>query len=44
VSADDSPVKPKGYMLAALARSHKGSVGNLAKTTEIYLKDAQFSG
>lgn len=36
--------KPKGYMLAALARSHKGGIGSLAKTTEIYLKDARFSG
>jgi hypothetical protein len=44
VTADDSPGKPKGYMLAALARSHKGSIGNLAKSTEIYLKDARFSG
>ena len=36
--------KPKGYMLAALARSHKSGIGSLAKTTEIYLKDAKFSG
>ena len=36
--------KPKGYMLAALARSHKGGVGKLADMTEIYLKDAQFGG
>ena len=34
----------KGYMLASLARSHKGSFGEFAKTTEIYLKDANFSG
>lgn len=34
----------KGYMLAALARSHKGSYGEFAKTTEIYLKDTKFSG
>ena len=34
----------KGYMLAAMARSHKGSYGEFAKTTEIYLKDANFSG
>lgn len=34
----------KGYMLAALARSHKSSFGEFAKTTEIYLKDANFSG
>lgn len=36
--------KPKGYILAALARSHKGSYGTIPKTTEIYLKDANFSG
>lgn len=34
----------KGYMLAALARSHKGSYGEFEKTTEVYLKDANFSG
>lgn len=34
----------KGYMLAALARSHKGSFGEFAQTSEIYLKDAKFSG
>lgn len=41
---DSAPGKPKGYMLAALARSHKGGIGSLAKTTDIYLKDARFSG
>lgn len=34
----------KGYMLAALARSHKGSYGDFAKTTSTYLKDAKMSG
>lgn len=34
----------KGYMLAALARSHKGSYGEFAKTTSVYLKDAKMSG
>lgn len=34
----------KGYMLAALARSHKGSYGDFAKTTSVYLKDAKMSG
>lgn len=34
----------KGYMLAALARSHKSSYGEFAKTTSIYLKDAKMSG
>jgi len=42
--SENYPGKPKGYMLAALARSHKSSIGNLAKTTDIYLKDARFSG
>lgn len=43
---DDNSNQPhaKGYMLAALARSHKNSYGDFAKTTEIYLKDANFSG
>lgn len=41
---DNAPGKPKGYMLAALARSHKGGIGSLARTTDIYLKDARFSG
>jgi len=40
----DAPGKPKGYMLAALARSHKSGIGRLADITEIYLKDAKFSG
>jgi signal transduction histidine kinase len=35
---------PKGYMLAALARSHKGTYAAFADTTEIYLKDANLSG
>lgn len=34
----------KGYMLASLARSHKGSFGDFAKTTSIYLKDAKMNG
>lgn len=43
---DDNSDYPhaKGYMLAALARSHKSSYGEFAKTTEIYLRDANFSG
>lgn len=43
-AADSSPGKPKGYMLAALARSHKSGYGALPKTTEVYLRDARFSG
>jgi hypothetical protein len=42
--ANDSPGRPKGYMLAALARSHKGGFGTLPNTTDIYLRDAKFSG
>ena len=34
----------KGYTLATLARSHKGSYEDFAKTTSIYLKDAKMSG
>lgn len=40
----DGPGRPKGYMLAALARSHKGGIGALPEITDIYLKDAAFSG
>ena len=34
----------QGYMLAALARSHKGSYGNFSATTSIYIRDAKMSG
>lgn len=44
MSVADEPGKPKGYMLAALARSHKGGIGKLPEMTDIYLKDANFSG
>lgn len=40
----DGKDAPKGYMLAALARSHKGGIGTLPDVTEIYLKDAAFTG
>lgn len=40
----ETGVQPKGYMLAALARSHKGGIGQLAETTDVYLRDASFSG
>lgn len=43
-NTEQSIVHAKGYMLAALARSHKGSYGEFARTTEVYLKDANFSG
>ena len=42
--ADNAPGKPKGYMLAALARSHKGGFGTLGQSTDIYLRDANFAG
>ena len=38
-----SGFRVKGYYLAALARSHKGSYGEFAKTTFEYLKDAKLS-
>lgn len=41
---DDLPGKPKGYMLASLARSHKGGIGKLAEITDVYLRDAKFTG
>ncbi|MDR2898744.1 MAG: hypothetical protein LBU94_00330 [Clostridiales bacterium] len=44
LTGNGEPGKPKGYMLAALARSHISGIGKLAETTEIYLKDARFSG
>lgn len=34
----------RGYILAALARSHKGSYGEFAATTFTYLKDAKLNG
>lgn len=40
--ANDIP-NVKGYILAALARSHKGSYGEFAQTTAVYLKDAKLS-
>lgn len=43
-TADQVPGKALGYMLAALARSHKGGIGTIAKTTEIYLRDENFTG
>lgn len=41
---NDDEFNTKGYILAALARSHKGSYGTFAQTTAIYLKDAKMSG
>lgn len=41
---NDDEFNTKGYILAALARSHKGSYGEFANTTAVYLKDAKLSG
>lgn len=41
---NDDEFNVKGYILAALARSHKGSYGEFASTTAVYLKDAKLSG
>jgi hypothetical protein len=41
---DASYGKPKGYILAALARSHKGGIATLPEITDIYLNDANFTG
>lgn len=41
---NDDEFNVKGYILAALARSHKGSYGEFATTTAVYLKDAKMSG
>lgn len=38
---EKSELNIKGYFLAALARSHKGSYDEFAQTTTAYLKDAQ---
>lgn len=42
--SDNYPGKPKGYMIAALARSHKRGIGKISETTDVYLKDANFNG
>ena len=44
LTAENEPGHPKGYMLAALARSHKGGIGTLPEITDVYLSDAAFSG
>jgi len=44
LSAESEAGKPKGYMLAALARSHKGGIGLLSQITDIYLRDENFTG
>ena len=44
ICADEMRNGAKGYMLAALARSHLGGLDKFPETTETYLKDAKFSG
>lgn len=44
VDMEEKGAKAKGYIIAALARSHKGGIGTLAQTTDVYLKDARFGG
>ena len=44
VSQNSDEFSTKGYMMAAFARSHKGSFGEFAHTTYRYLKDANMSG
>lgn len=44
VDGEVDELNMKGYIMAALARSHKGSYGEFAKTTYTYLKDAKMSG
>ena len=44
VTDKNAGAKSKGYILSALARSHKGGIGKLPKITDVYLKDAKFSG
>lgn len=42
--ADSKTGKPNGYMLASLARSHKGGIGTLSDITDVYLRDENFTG
>lgn len=44
ISGEEDGAKIKGYMLAAIARSHKGSWGKFAGVTATYLKDAKMNG
>ena len=41
---ENDNLRINGYMLAALARSHKGDYNSFAKSTQYYLKDAKLSG
>lgn len=44
LGSDENEYNVNGYILAAYARSHKGSFGEFAKTTMQYLKDNKLSG
>ena len=44
ISQEGDEFNTKGYMMAAFARSHKGTFGEFAHTTYTYLKDANFNG
>lgn len=44
VDGEEGLPNTKGYIIASLARSHKGSYGEFAATTFEYLKDANFNG
>lgn len=44
LDAESESFGMKGYIFASMARSHKGSYGSFARTTEVYLKDAKMSG
>lgn len=44
-NTDQHPgIRITGYMMASLARSHKGKGQELATVTEVYLRDAKFTG
>ena len=42
--SDKTGIHCKGYILAALARSHKGGYGSFAKQTATYLSDSKMNG
>ena len=44
IMSDSSEGSVKGYMIAALARSHKRKIDTIPDITDVYLKDAVFSG
>lgn len=43
IMSDSSEGSTKGYMIAALARSHKQKIDTIPDITDVYLKDATFS-